>query len=72
MTAAILLFLLPVRLRDRQFTMDWATANQMPWGILILFGGGLSLAAAVKANGVAEFIGSYAGIFGNVPTLVTI
>lgn len=72
MVAAILLFLLPVRLRERQFTMDWTTANQMPWGILILFGGGLSLAAAVKANGVAEFIGSYAGVFGSLPTLVTV
>lgn len=40
--------------------MDWQTASHMPWGILFLFGGGLSLAAAVQAGGVAEFIGSQA------------
>ena len=72
MTAAIILFLLPISFREREFTMNWETVNKMPWGILILFGGGLSLAAAVQANGVAEFIGSYAGKFGNLPTLLTV
>lgn len=37
--------------------MDWETASRLPWGVLILFGGGLSLAAAVEANGVSAFIG---------------
>lgn len=72
MIAALLLFLLPVSIPRREFTMDWETVNKMPWGILILFGGGLSLAQAVRANGVAEFIGSYAGRFGDVPVFVTV
>lgn len=38
--------------------MDWETASRLPWGILILFGGGLSLAGAIQANGVDRFIGS--------------
>jgi len=46
-----------VNLRERRFAMDWETASQLPWGILILFGGGLSLAGAIQANGVDRFIG---------------
>lgn len=72
MTASLALFLLPVNLAKREFTMDWKTVNKMPWGILLLFGGGLSLAAAVQANGVAEFIGSYASQAGDLPVFVTV
>ncbi|MGA0853978.1 MAG: SLC13 family permease [Luteolibacter sp.] len=54
--AAISLFLLPAdRMGNR--VMDWQTAAHLPWGVLILFGGGLSLATAVEANGVSQFIG---------------
>jgi solute carrier family 13 (sodium-dependent dicarboxylate transporter), member 2/3/5 len=42
------------------FAMDWLTAKNLPWGILLLFGGGLSLAAAVQVSGVAEFFGAQA------------
>lgn len=55
-TAAIALFLLPVDRTAGVFAMGWKTAERIPWGVLILFGGGLSLAAAVEANGVAQFI----------------
>lgn len=58
MTGAMLLFVIPVNMSQGEFTLDWPSARKLPWGILILFGGGLSLAGAVKANGVAEFIGS--------------
>jgi solute carrier family 13 (sodium-dependent dicarboxylate transporter), member 2/3/5 len=57
--AGLVLFVIPVDVRERTFAMDWETAR-LPWGILILFGGGLSLAAAVQANGVSEFLGHQA------------
>lgn len=72
MTGAILLFVLPVSLKDRVFTMEWETATKLPWGILILFGGGLSLASAVQANGVAEFIGSGAHHLAGMPSFIHI
>ncbi|MEC8556075.1 MAG: SLC13 family permease, partial [Planctomycetota bacterium] len=72
MLAALALFLIPVDWKRREFTMDWNTANKMPWGIIILFGGGLSLAAAVKANGVAEFMGSYAAQVGSMPLILSV
>jgi sodium-dependent dicarboxylate transporter 2/3/5 len=55
---ALSLFLIPVEPKTRLFAMDWETAKQVPWDILILFGGGLSLAAAIAANGVDAYIGS--------------
>ncbi len=72
MTGAMLLFLIPVNFSTRTFTMDWEQAARMPWGILFLFGGGLSLAAAVQANGVAEFIGSQTGLFVNLSPLLLV
>ncbi|MEM7229277.1 MAG: DASS family sodium-coupled anion symporter [Planctomycetota bacterium] len=72
MFGGMLLFFLPSRDPERPRVMDWSEVAKLPWRILILFGGGLSLASAVKANGVAEFIGSFAGDLGTVPTIVLI
>lgn len=61
--AALALFLIPVRPKERVFAMDWPTAERLPWGALLLFGGGLSLAAAITANGVDVYIGAmFAGL----------
>ncbi len=72
MFAALSLFVIPVDLRKMTFAMDWPTAVKLPWGILILFGGGLSLAAAVRQNGVAEFFSSLVIGLQGVPTLVIV
>ncbi len=70
--AALVLFCTPVSLRDRSFAMDWHTAQRLPWGILILFGGGLSLAAAISANGVDTFIAGGFAHLGHVPVWVVV
>ncbi len=57
MLAALALFLVPVDRARGVRAMDWENASRLPWGVLVLFGGGLSLAAAVEANGVSAFIG---------------
>ncbi|MGI8650229.1 MAG: SLC13 family permease [Rubrobacter sp.] len=68
--AAIALFAIPVDARNGVFTLDWRTALNLPWGVLLLFGGGLSLAAAVSATGVDQWIGdSFAG-FAGIPILL--
>ncbi len=54
------------------FAMDWHTAVKLPWGILILFGGGLSLAAAVQANEVAEFLGAQATALRGFPVIILV
>ena len=50
--------------------MDWATAVKLPWGVLMLFGGGLTLATAIEANGVSEFIGNASRGLAGLPPLV--
>ncbi len=72
MLAALALFVIPVDRRERRFVMDWKSAEKLPWGVLILFGGGLSLATAVEHNQVAEFLGSQARSFGNWPALAIV
>ncbi|MBW2713957.1 MAG: SLC13/DASS family transporter [Deltaproteobacteria bacterium] len=67
MAGALLLFMIPVDLTKREFTMDWETALKLPWGLLILFGGGLSLAQAIRTNGVGEFIASQVGLISGAP-----
>ena len=57
--AAVSLFLLPAGEGKR--VMNWETMTGLPWGLLILFGGGLSLASALHANGVSELIGGQLG-----------
>jgi solute carrier family 13 (sodium-dependent dicarboxylate transporter), member 2/3/5 len=71
---AILLFALPVDWHRGVFTMDWATARLLPWGVLLLFGGGLALAAAVADNGVDLFVGEQLAQLSAlpVPVLITI
>ncbi len=69
MLAALALFVAPVDRRAGEFVLDWPTAVKLPWGILVLFGGGLSLAAAIHANGVGEWVGAQVAGFGGVPSL---
>jgi len=70
--AALLLFVIPVDFRKHQFVMNWRTAVKLPWGLLILFGGGLSLAGAIKANGVGEFIATQVGSFAGFNPIVLV
>ncbi len=70
--AALALFMIPVQRKPWTSTMDWETANKLPWGLLVLFGGGLSLAAAIRENGLGEYLGLSVGSLAGVPTLVLI
>ncbi|MBP7034428.1 MAG: DASS family sodium-coupled anion symporter [Methanospirillum sp.] len=54
MFGAILLFILPVSIKDRQYTMDWESAARIPWGILLLFGGGICLSKGFIKSGLAD------------------
>lgn len=57
MIGAVITFLIPVNLKKGVFLNDWKTAVNIPWGILLLFGGGLSIAAAFTQTGLANWIG---------------
>lgn len=68
MIGALALFLIPVHRGQR--AMDWETALRLPWGVLLLFGGGLSLAAMIGAHDVDVFIAEGIGALGALPVLV--
>ena len=56
MTGALLLFVFPALGHRDRALLDWKTAAKLPWGVLLLFGGGLALAAAMKSSGLGEII----------------
>jgi len=71
--AALVLFVMPLSLKKGQFVLDWESAVKIPWGVLILFGGGLSLAGAFKSTGLSEAIGhGVAGLSGVSPFVLLI
>jgi len=71
MLAAIALFVIPVDRANGTRTMNWDTAKKLPWGVLMLFGGGLTLASAIEANGVSNYLGNGSrGLAGLHPLLL--
>ncbi len=73
MIAAMILFAVPISRARGEFALDWQAARDLPWGILLLFGGGLALASGFGKTGLAEWIGdSVAGLDIGTLTLVFI
>ncbi len=58
MFATVSLIIFPVDWKKSRFLLDWADTQRLPWGILLLFGGGLSLADALKSVGLIDLIGA--------------
>ncbi|MEE4023089.1 DASS family sodium-coupled anion symporter [Gordonia sp. PKS22-38] len=72
MTAAVLLFLLPSGVKPGVRLLDWETAVKLPWGVLLLFGGGLALSEQFDESGLTDWIGEVAGGLDAVPVIVMI
>lgn len=66
--AAMVLFGLPIDWKRGVFLLTWEQAVKLPWGTLILFGGGLSLARAVETSGLAACIGTGVQALQGIPT----
>ena len=69
---AMVMFLTPAREKDGSFTflLDWTTGLKIPWGVILLFGGGLSVANAFSETGLAQWIGNGLTILEGVPIVV--
>ncbi len=72
MTAGLVLFLVPTRTERGAHLLNWEEAEQLPWGVLILFGGGLSLADAISNTGLATWIGQGVSGYGGWPVILII
>jgi sodium-dependent dicarboxylate transporter 2/3/5 len=76
-SAAILLFVLPAgpaaaASGGGRFLMDWPTATRVPWGLLLLFGGGLSLAASFEETGLADYLAAQGQGLERLPTWILV
>jgi sodium-dependent dicarboxylate transporter 2/3/5 len=69
---ALALFIVPAGGRDRGTLMDWDTAARLPWGLLILFGGGLSLATALQDSGCADFLAASGAALPGLPQVLMV
>lgn len=58
LTASFILFVIPSRSTKGDRLLDWDTAVKLPWGILLLFGGGLAIATGFTESGLSEWIGN--------------
>jgi len=67
-TGALVLFLLPGRKESR--LINWDDAKKLPWGILLLFGGGLAIAKGFKETGLAEWVGQQLTILEGISFII--
>ena len=65
MLAVLILFLAPVDWERGEFALDWSSAQRIPWGVIVLFGGGLTLADAIQRTGLSAWL---AAAFGDLGT----
>ncbi len=72
MAGAIALFLVPSGDKSDPLLLRWKYVEQLPWSVLILFGGGLTLAGAVSRTGLAEWLGSSLQAVGALPLAVIV
>jgi len=56
MIAVVLFYLLPTDIRQWEFTLNWKTNLNIPWGTLLLFGGGITIGKALQETGAAQYI----------------
>lgn len=64
LTAALALFAIPSGRGGG--LIDWTTMKRLPWGVLVLFGGGLSLASAIASTGLADWLGAALAGLGSI------
>ena len=69
--AALSFFLIPSE-NQKTDLLTWEQANKLPWGLLVLFGGGLSLAASIGSSGLGGWIGQGLTVLENVPSIILI
>jgi sodium-dependent dicarboxylate transporter 2/3/5 len=67
MAGGIALFLIPSGEKSDPMLLRWTYAERLPWSVLILFGGGLTLASAVTRTGLAEWLGASLQTVGTLP-----
>ncbi|MDX1315561.1 MAG: SLC13 family permease [Eudoraea sp.] len=69
---AVILFVIPSRSEPGTFLMDWKAAEEIPWEIILLFGGGFALASGFKESGLSLWFGQQLEWLSDMPPIVLI
>lgn len=70
MIAAVAMFVIPLNFKKGEFPLQWEDTQKLPWGILVLFGGGLALASGLTQAGFIDLIGEYISSKGHWSILI--
>lgn len=69
MFVGLLLFVIPVDSKKDIRILTWDDTKKLPWGVLMLFGGGLALAGLIKKSGLAGYIATQLEATSNIPLI---
>lgn len=72
MAGGLSLFTIPVDKKKGIHALDWKDCDSIPWDVLLLFGGGLSMAAAIQSTGGAQLIAAQATVAAGLPEIVIV
>ena len=72
LVAVVVLFLTPSGAGDGSRLLDWETAKKIPWGVLLLFGGGIAIAKAFEVSRLSTSIGELVNMLHDWPTLAVL
>lgn len=72
MCVAVALFIIPANLRKGVPLLNWGSAKELPWDILLLFGGGLALSAQFTETGLSKWVGEQVDGLGFLPVVVLV
>ncbi|MBU1626514.1 SLC13 family permease [bacterium] len=72
MLMSLVMFAIPVDIKKGEYLLDWEWAKKIPWGILLLFGGGFALASGIQESGLALWIGQNLEFLSHIPSIMMI
>ncbi len=72
MIAVLLMFIIPINLKKGEFLLDWNSAVKIPWGILLLFGGGIAIAKGFTETHLADWLGESLSFIQGAPLSATV
>jgi sodium-dependent dicarboxylate transporter 2/3/5 len=72
MFVALLLFVVPVDRKKDIRILAWEDTKKLPWGVLLLFGGGLALASLIKKSGLAGYIATQLEATSSIPVIAAV
>ncbi|KCZ94200.1 anion transporter [Hyphomonas johnsonii MHS-2] len=67
---AVVMFLVPAGAGSGRALLTWQEAERLPWGVLVLFGGGIALGNAVSRTGLSEWLGSQLAVMQSFPPIL--